>query len=123
MEKNCKFKCDNFETGSLTGMVEYILSQCSVHDFIKTWYYLTPTQPCLSVEVHDEDTILGNFCLGELLFMYDNDILSREIGDTAFLSADDYLIDELHRAYNRHEEMINTTIGENDFHIDLIWED
>lgn len=123
MKKNCNLKCNDFETGSLTRMVGYILSQCDAEGIIRTWYFLTPTMPCLNAEVNDEEVTLGNFCLNDLLFMYDNHILSEEIYNTAYAFVDNCLIDDLHRAYNRYEEMINTTIGENDFHIDLIWED
>jgi hypothetical protein len=123
MVKNCKFKCDDFETGSLTEMVGYILSQCDAEGIIATWYYLTPTMPCLVAEINNEDKILGSFRLGDLLLMHQNHVLSEEIYNTAYAFVDNYLIDELHRAYNRHEEMIITSVGINDFHINLIWED
>ena len=119
----CSFKCDDFKTDSLTEMVGYILSQNSPEDIIAAWYYLNETMPCLSAEINGEDVKLGDFCLGDLLVLYRHCILSEEIYHAAYLFVDDFLIEDLCRAGNKHMPMLNTSVSRNNFHIDLIWED
>ena len=76
----CKYKCDDFTTYSSMTMAGYILSQCSPEDIITTWFNLIDTTPTL----YNDDTIIGEFYLNNLLFMYRNNILADKIHDVAF---------------------------------------
>lgn len=115
----CKYKCDDFTTYSLMTMAGYILSQCSPEDIITTWFNLTDTTPAL----YNDDTIIGEFYLNNLLFMYRNNILADEIHDVAFDFVDNLLTDEMERYAKCRMPMLDISVNINNFHIDLIWED
>jgi len=123
MEKCC-FKCNDFETSSLRLMVNYMLDQSSAEDIITTWYNLTDYCFTLHAEtIYDTDETIGDFHLSDILLLYRNRILSREMYDAANTFVDNFLTNILQEAYNRHWEMVDMTVNINSFHIDLIWED
>lgn len=115
----CKYKCDDFTTYSSMTMVGYILSQCSPEDIITTWFNLTDTTPAL----YNDDTIIGEFYLNDLLFMYRNNILADKIHDTAFDFVDEWLTDEIERTAKCYVPILNISVGINQFHIRATQED
>lgn len=123
MEKCC-FKCDDFETVSMTEMVNFIISRCSAEDIITTWYNLTDNIFTLHAEtIYNDDETIGDFHLSDILLLYRHRILSREMYDAANTFVDNFLTNELNRASREHMPMLDISVNINSFHIDLIWED
>lgn len=101
-----------------------MLDQSSAEDIITTWYNLTDYCFTLHAEtIYDTDETIGDFHLSDILLLYRNRILSREMYDAANTFVDNFLTNILQEAYNRHWEMVDMTVNINSFHIDLIWED
>lgn len=120
----CYFKCDDFETSSITLMANFMLGQSSAEDIITTWYHLTDHYFTLHAEtIYDEDETIGDFHLSDILLLYRHNILSREMYDAAYTFVNNFLADILQESYNRHSETVDMTVNINSFHIDLIWED
>lgn len=114
----CKYKCDDFTTYSLYNMADYILSQCSPEDIITAWYNISESMPAL----YDSecDFIIGNFCLGDLLVMYRNNILADKMYSWAYDRVWDWLRDEI---FQCHMPMLDISVNINNFHIEITWED
>lgn len=117
MEKCC-FKCDNYETNSITEMINFIISQCSPEDIITASYSLTNERFALYDGVCD--FIVGDFCLSDILIIYRNNILAHEIYDWACDRVDDWLTHELNLVSREHMPMLDISVNINNFHIDLI---
>lgn len=115
----CKYKCDDFTTYSSMTMAGYILSQCSPEDIITTWFKLIDTTPAL----YNDDTIIGEFYLNNLLFMYRNNILADKIHDVAFDFVDKWLTDKIERYTKCSMPMLDILVNINNFHIRIAWED
>lgn len=117
----CKYKCDDFTTYSSMEMSGYILSQCSPEDIITFWHNVCEGRTALYDGVCDY--VISNFCLGDLLTMYRNNILADKIYDWAFDRADDWLTDEIVRYANCSMPILDISVNINNFHIRITWED
>lgn len=117
----CKYKCDNFATYSSSEMIDYVLSQCSPEDIITTWINVLEGSPALYDG--ENNYIIGNFCLGDLLVMYRNNILAREIYLWASDKVYDWLDDELEQYAKSRMPMLDISVNINNFHIRITQED
>lgn len=115
------YKCDDFTARSSTTMAGYILSQCSPEDIITASYVLANHRFALYDGVCD--FIVGDFCLGDILVMYRNNIFADKIYDWAYDRVDDWLEDEIERYAKCSMPILDVSVNINNFHIEITWED